>query len=341
MFQLLRVKNFQAHAQRKLDLAHPIVVIVGCSDSGKSAIIRALRWVCRNVPNGDSFIREGAKNATASLSFDDGREVVRKRGAGGNLYFVDGTELKSFGVQPPDSVVSALKVADINFQGQHDSPYWFGESNGEVSRQLNAIVNLGIIDETLGYAAGVVRNNRTRLELLRGQRRDAEASVAACAHFEELDTKLAELERQQDALHALRTQAEELEETLSALVESRSTRKRLKVECSELASLLALANALRDVAAQRSGLESSLTLIATAQAQSTPPPSIAPLQRLHDAAQGISVRAQTLDDFLEELRDAWRSRKAAQLELAESQADFKKKVGDVCPICGGPLSHEH
>ena len=53
--------------------------IVGASDVGKSAIIRALGWVLTNKPSGDAFIREGSKEVSAILDIDD-KKILRARG---------------------------------------------------------------------------------------------------------------------------------------------------------------------------------------------------------------------------------------------------------------------
>ncbi|MDE2104483.1 MAG: AAA family ATPase, partial [Patescibacteria group bacterium] len=64
----LELRDFQCHKSLVLDLNAPVVCIKGPTDSGKSAILRALRWVCQNNFAGDDFIREGAKKAEVVLN---------------------------------------------------------------------------------------------------------------------------------------------------------------------------------------------------------------------------------------------------------------------------------
>lgn len=149
MVESVTLSDFQAHEKRRIDFGDGVTTIVGPSDVGKSAIIRALRWVCQNTPQGTAFVRDGAEGAIARAVVD-GHAITRSRLLNGeNTYMLDGREFKAFGHTVPDPIADVLKVGDINFQGQHDASFWLSASAGEVSRQLNAIVDLSIIDAAL------------------------------------------------------------------------------------------------------------------------------------------------------------------------------------------------
>ena len=46
----ITLENFQSHKHTEMEFGPELNVIVGPSDSGKSAIIRALKWVMYNEP---------------------------------------------------------------------------------------------------------------------------------------------------------------------------------------------------------------------------------------------------------------------------------------------------
>jgi len=148
MLTKLLLTNFQKHKEKQVKLDPLVTTIIGPSDTGKSSIIRALRWAALNKPAGDSFIRKGAKGATVAVEIDEQR-IVRGRGTGGNMYFLGDEEFKAFGNGLPQPIQDHLNLEDFNFQGQHDPPYWFCLSSGQVSRELNRIVNLDKIDSIL------------------------------------------------------------------------------------------------------------------------------------------------------------------------------------------------
>lgn len=180
MLEELLIQNFQAHAKTRISFDPGITCIVGPSDSGKSAIIRALRWVCCNIPGGSSFVRHGTKGATVKLLID-GKTITRKRSSNDttNEYLLDKESYKAFGRNIPEPILSALNMDSISWQGQHDSPYWFSSTAGEVSRQLNTIVNLSIIDSTLSAITKVVNKSATRLEVAVDAEEKAENNFAA------------------------------------------------------------------------------------------------------------------------------------------------------------------
>ena len=57
-------------------------MLVGTSNVGKSAVLRALRWVLMNNPAGDKFITHGKDVAKVILELDNGLKIERERGRG-------------------------------------------------------------------------------------------------------------------------------------------------------------------------------------------------------------------------------------------------------------------
>lgn len=162
MIESLSLQNFQAHRKLRVEFGPGITTIVGRSDVGKSAIIRALRWAATNQPGGDQFITTGTKGTSVALRVD-GRVIKRKRGGSVNTYHLDAEEYKSFGRGVPGPIVSVLNMPGVCWQGQHDAPFWFSETGGEVARKLNSIVNLAIIDTTLASVQSENHAGRVRL----------------------------------------------------------------------------------------------------------------------------------------------------------------------------------
>ena len=77
MFKSLCIENFQSHKKTVLNFDAGVKVIIGRSDSGKSAIIRAIRWLVENKPNGNSFINYDESKASVEIDIGD---TILKRG---------------------------------------------------------------------------------------------------------------------------------------------------------------------------------------------------------------------------------------------------------------------
>lgn len=75
----LEIKNFQSHADTTLDFDKHMNVIIGESDDGKSAIIRAFEFVFGELSgSAKDYIRKGEKYASVTMYLDNGYIIERK-----------------------------------------------------------------------------------------------------------------------------------------------------------------------------------------------------------------------------------------------------------------------
>ena len=120
-----------------------LTVIVGPSDSGKTAIIRALRWLYYDIPRGTDFISVQERSARVTLSLADGNKVVRERSRTTyNRYLVNDQRFEGFknivpaevmentGVRP---VTVGDLVLNLNLAEQLDGPF-LGKSVSDPAR---------------------------------------------------------------------------------------------------------------------------------------------------------------------------------------------------------------
>lgn len=227
--EALTLHNFQGHERLRIELDPAITTITGPTDAGKSSVIRALKWLALNQPSGADFVRHDAKAAVVALTVD-GRSVKRKRGAGVNAYRLDAKTFKAFGADVPDEIAAVLKLGEVNFQEQHDRDFWFHLSPGEVSRRLNAIIDLGSIDEAQSRLASKVRTARSAVDFTK-QRLDD--SREACKKLEYVPDFLADVE-QVDTLHKKWEACALQEARLSGVV---GVTHELKKDCETLLEL--------------------------------------------------------------------------------------------------------
>ncbi len=161
MFNKIELKNFQSHKHTVIELSNGINVLCGESDNGKSAVIRAVRWVYENRPLGvDKLNSHWNKNFKEEMSvtlwLNENTYIKRIRSKERNGYdiFKDGNiiNLDATGTDVPQQVKDLLNMSDVNFQFQLDSPYLLSMSSGEASKYLNRIIHLDSIDSILSVA---------------------------------------------------------------------------------------------------------------------------------------------------------------------------------------------
>ncbi|PTM58912.1 AAA family ATPase [Desmospora activa] len=163
-FQRVVIENFQSHDRTEIDLTDGLNVFVGPSDSGKSAILRALRWLLYNQPRGSDFIRAGKDRCRVTLTLTNGVSIIRERTPSSNRYILrnsDGEEqvFEGFGGQVPLEVMEAhgmhpLKMdTDWNlpaqFGTQLEGPFLLSETGGVKAKSIGRISGAHIIDMAL------------------------------------------------------------------------------------------------------------------------------------------------------------------------------------------------
>lgn len=210
------IQNFQSIEGAVLDLA-PLTVIVGEGESGKSAILRALRAALFNE-SGDDDISHGADQATVGLSFADGHVLIWEKPRGkGSVYTLDGQSFTKMGGQVPAEIVAATGFREIEIDAgtrispqihdQFDQPFIMFESGSKIARilgsltKLNAVVQAQLICKKNGNTwSSTVVQNETELAHLTEQR-EAMPDVDYLSTV--MDTTAADLEIVDEAFRSL------------------------------------------------------------------------------------------------------------------------------------------
>lgn len=109
----VQIKNFQIIENARLKFSNGLNIIVGPSNNGKSAIIRAIEALVYNKP-GNSFIRNGTDYTAVAVLTEDGRKVIFKKSANAGEYIIDGQSFNKIGRGQLDEVADALNMREIN-----------------------------------------------------------------------------------------------------------------------------------------------------------------------------------------------------------------------------------
>jgi len=336
--KLLRIQNFQKHKDLTVEFDPHITTIVGSSDSGKSAVLRALKWVMQLDPMGCEFIRNGSKKTIVDLEVDE-HLIHRERGKSVNLYDLDGQEYKAFGQDVPIDIQEVLNVSPLNFQGQHDAAFWFSETAGEVSRQLNRIVDLSKIDTTLSAIDAIVRKTKVEVELSKERRDGLKTRGQELQYIKQADAEFAEVEQLKEHWKSVAEDKDALVGLLDAVIQHEDRIKR-KTGAYEAAKMAADAGvAWHTLWKKRSKLRNVIDFIEelTIKADMPVAPSTAELVQLASKAEKFGAQADELHDYIERLEQG--DEEICQKEnLKESLKDqLEEMLGTECPLCGSEI----
>ncbi len=225
MLERMFAKDFQCHEFLGIAFDPKVTCLIGPSDVGKSAVLRAIRWVAFNRPLGDACVREGAERSTVKLLVD-GRTIRRRRGKGINSYELDKQRFEAFGNNVPEQVENLLNLSDANVQGQHDPSFWFSLSPPEVARQLNQVVDLDVMDAVVARVAARVRSVGAEQGVVAKRLTEAQGELEGLSYVPEVEKVIEKLEALEEScitdesgLLELESVIEDVEEAKDNIVE--------------------------------------------------------------------------------------------------------------------------
>jgi exonuclease SbcC len=206
MIKRIRIKNFQSHKDTELEFHPGINVICGKSNSGKSAILRALKLLCENRPLGLHYKSHFAKpndKVEVEIETFDNRIINLTKTKNKTTYILDGKEFT--GSEVPDEIKSILNVSEINWQHQLDNHFLISESASEAAKIINKIIRIEDVDEWVSELTTEINSENKHIKILEGQKAQLEEAQNKYQHLEEAKSKLEEIEKLYDKEYNLET----------------------------------------------------------------------------------------------------------------------------------------
>lgn len=238
------LENFQSHKYTVIDFESRLNVIVGASDSGKTAILRGIRWALYNDPSGDYFIREGASQCSVTIVFSDNTKVKRYRSKNKNIYYLydkfdNEFKFEGFGTSVPDEIIEATGIKkilldkdiskSINISDQLEGAFLLSEKTSIRASSIGYLVGVDIIDDTLKETLRERRNLSNKKRNIDDSILKLENDLSKYDYLNELDRKVSNLE---DTLNTLKDKEKLLikyKDMLSKFSKMKSEKTRLEI----------------------------------------------------------------------------------------------------------------
>jgi len=250
MIQSIQLENFQSHENTMLDFSPGINAIIGPSDNGKTAVLRAFYWALYNRPGGNAFVSYWTKNDKGNMTAKSYTAVTIKKSAGilkrfktseVNGYEIDGVQLTAIRTEVPEQVDKFFLLGKVNVQRQLDSPFLIGDTPGQAAAYLNELVSLDDIDKALSAAS------KKKREYTAAQKANAEnifelnQSLKKLSIVPELKNKITETTDLAETLVSNLNKIKMIQESLSeykAKVEALKVHSRVTALRHELSELI-------------------------------------------------------------------------------------------------------
>lgn len=340
----LDIEGFGANKKLSLEFSPNVTTIIGKSYKGKSWALRALKNIMLNEPAGTSYINWNSDKTRIKLLIDN-KKVVKVRSKTINSYRLSGKKepYVAFGNNVPDDIAELMNVSDVNFRGvnrlgQHEPPFWLCETAGEVSRQLNSIIDLEVIDKTLASIDSEKLETTTLIKVLKKDVEKAKKQKKVLEHIKERNEDLTEIENLQKSIENISQKHTTLSHYISSAIKHKSNIKIQKERLSDIAIILDSGKSYQILSTKIQRLSN---LIDNAkrhqQLLKNKPPDIKFLVTIKDEYTEICNKTERLNNLIAQAKERKEQKCQAWKNIKEIQQKINEITKDKCPVCGSPM----
>lgn len=216
MLTKLKITNFQRHEELSIEFDN-VTTIIGSNGAGKSSVIRALDFLFNNQPRGTSYIRHGETECEVKAKLDN--TTIRRVRGKVNEYYLDDKKFAAFGSEVPDEIRELVNINELNIQKQLDAALWFHLSPLEISRKLNKIVNLDMIDAVLKDVAEQLYAANQQVKLNEKLIKETEENVKKNEWVLDIEDKITALKEKQKLLKEKKLELRDIKELSRKITE--------------------------------------------------------------------------------------------------------------------------
>lgn len=207
--QEVGLKNYQAHSNTVVDFIDGDNAIIGASDSGKTALKRAIECVLYNDHSGVDYIKEGEESFSVYVLLSDGTKITRERGKKRlNRYIIekDGEKLvlENFGKNVPEEVTSVHKMFKVKIGKKMDSlfsarqldgPFFLQNTPEERGAIISSIAKTEVIDEAVNMTLSNLREQRKEKKVLEKSLKEDNKKLEDFSYLDECEMLLESIKR--------------------------------------------------------------------------------------------------------------------------------------------------
>lgn len=348
----LRISGFQSHKDTAIDISPGVNAISGVSGTGKSGILRALDLVANNNPPGDDYLPNSYKydECNVTLSEDsEGWAVSRIKTKSKNQYILKQKGKKDqvfegFNREVPPPIKSIINIQDFNLRFQHQSPFLMNESSGAVSRYLNKIARLDLIDKAITNITSQLKDEKEQRSVEESLLLKASDQLKRFEPLPDIELHLSVLESADRGIKADTIKYNAIldlcDEAKNVMADRWEQRKVLELKI-KVEKLLVQQDEIKKVQGRYSALiniyDDCILISADIRKQQSiiiAKDRVLSLILLNTAIKELKIRRNVLDVLIRDLRFHQKKIIETQQELTKLKKDFDVLMPQKCPLCG-------
>lgn len=348
-----------SHWQSTFEFSPGLTVITGPNDSGKSSLIRIIRWVFLGEPQGDAFlfkikdeetgeVLKETNEGKAIITLDNGVVITKIRRGKKTIYKHSSFKEPFETATVPKEVKDALGIkyysfgdfeAALNFAFQLEAPFLISEADSAGAKVLGQLAGTEAVD----LAIGKVRKDTYQARESKLQaKKDIEKCNAKLLEYENLDQLKEQLELCEDLIESIdhaADRADRLQDLNSRLDRTSYKLDQLNEELDRLAVIPDLEEDLKDVEAVNkryelllelySKLDKSQTNIERLNAELKLYEDVPEASKIIGNIEVIHSRTELLTDLSTEYDETIR-----KIQEADRILEKTKRLGEAAEILG-------
>jgi len=363
MFKV-QVENFQSIKKAQIDV-DGFTVVTGPNNSGKSALMRAIRGVFTNPPS-SSFLRHGAKHLAVKLEFEDGQTIEWVKGnRGTNKYIINGHDLENVGRGAPSEALD-LGIFPIQVGGNQIWPQMAPQITGQVflldevgsvvAEAIADVDRVGVLNSALKDSESDRRAANSRLKVRRTDEAKQKEELEMFSNLGEAEEIVAALAEQRkkakkafaaiQTLRRLQGEIKECQEQIDALAPVKQVSvlgedkiDRIKEEARNIRSLEKLRDEYEEATREESTLRAAVEAVTPFLGLEQYDQSMDKFRRAVDALRGLRERMNDARDSVQQQGESLEEKKIELDGINEEIAEIAGHLSE-CPVCGSVLNSE-
>lgn len=354
MINKIILTNFQSHSESELILNPGINAIIGSSDSGKTAILRALHWAIYNRPSGEAFISHWARDSkekqtdTCQVYIEKGKDcIIRYRTPGSlNGYKINDQTLEAIKTDVPTDVREFFNISEVNLQKQMDAPFLLSESPGEIARFFNRIIKLDEIDACLSAADKKKRDCAHDMKATEAEREKLGKELEKYGYIEDVMPLLDRARKIQLKIERIHTESEQVGTLYQKWAKHRYTvniyAETVYIE-GKLQDAEAISTEIHTAEAKLKVLSDSLQTWQQYDEEREAFRALLDVEQPIERAAKLYAKIEDLSGVLNLYTISVNNYRyyCEQIEKADARIPhYEKELPDVCPTCGAPMKKE-
>lgn len=348
MIKKIKIENIQSHKETELEFDSGINAIVGSSNNGKSAILRAFYWLVYNRPLGVdnllshwAFDKKGNQISPMKVSIENEKgTITRFRTKDLNQYIVNGEELNVVKTDVPEQVENLLSLTDTNIQRQQDAPFLLSLTSGQVAQYFNKTVRLDIIDRVLSNAESRRRKLNQDIKSNKELLSEIQKKHEKYTWLEQVEKLLIKYENISKKNQELKNEIEVLENQIQDFEKYSEVKEKYNFIPEVKKNLIKIKeseNKVQELEESIENINSDLELYDSCKNKiydfSEPKKIINKIREIN--TKDIQTQINELEEQIENFEDSECNVKVNKREII----NLKKELPDVCPLCGGVMKN--